>query len=34
VRTAGRTTDRLRSGNPWQSVFLRLVDRLHGRRLC
>jgi hypothetical protein len=22
------------STNPWQGVFLRLVERLHGRRLC
>ena len=34
VRTAGRTTFRLLSWNPWQGVFLRLVERLHGRRLC
>jgi len=34
VRTAGRTIDRLLSWNPWQGVFLRLVERLHGRRLC
>ena len=25
---------RLLSWNPWQGVFLRLVERLHGRRLC
>jgi hypothetical protein len=24
----------LLSWNPWQGVFLRLVERLHGRRLC
>jgi hypothetical protein len=34
VRTAGRIVYRLLSWNPWQGVFLRLVDRLHGRRLC
>jgi Transposase DDE domain group 1 len=34
VRTAGRIVYRLRSWNPWQGVFLRLVERLHGRRLC
>jgi hypothetical protein len=34
VRTAGRTLYRLLSWNPWQGVFLRLVERLHGRRLC
>jgi Transposase DDE domain group 1 len=34
VRTAGRTIFRLLSWNPWQGVFLRLVERLHGRRLC
>jgi hypothetical protein len=34
VRTAGRTIYRLLSWNPWQGVFLRLVERLHGRRLC
>jgi hypothetical protein len=34
VRTAGRTVYRLLSWNPWQGVFLRLVERLHGRRLC
>ncbi len=33
VRTAGRTVYRLLSWNPWQGVFLRLVQRLHGRRL-
>ena len=33
VRTAGRTVYRLLSWNPWQGVFLRLVERLHGRRL-
>jgi hypothetical protein len=34
VRTAGRTVYRLLAWNPWQGVFLRLVERLHGRRLC
>jgi hypothetical protein len=34
VRSAGRTIYRLLSWNPWQGVFLRLVERLHGRRLC
>jgi hypothetical protein len=34
VRTAGRVVYRLLSWNPWQGVFLRLVERLHGRRLC
>jgi Transposase DDE domain group 1 len=34
VRTAGRILYRLLSWNPWQGVFLRLVERLHGRRLC
>jgi hypothetical protein len=34
VRTAGRTIFRLLSWNPWQVVFLRLVERLHGHRLC
>ena len=34
VRTAGRLIYRLLSWNPWQMVFLRLVERLHGRRLC
>jgi hypothetical protein len=34
VRTAGRIVYRLLSWNPWQGVFLRLVERLHGRRLC
>jgi hypothetical protein len=31
VRTAGRTLYRLLSWNPWQGVFLRRVERLHGR---
>ena len=34
VRTAGRIVYRLLSWNPRQGVFLRLVERLHGRRLC
>ncbi len=34
VRTGGRLLYRLLSWNPWQEVFLRLVERLHGRRLC
>jgi Transposase DDE domain group 1 len=34
VRTAGRVVYRLLSWNPWQPVFLRLVERLHGRRMC
>jgi hypothetical protein len=34
VRTAGRLIYRLLSWNPWQTVFLRLVERLHGCRLC
>jgi hypothetical protein len=34
VRTSGRLVYRLLSWNPWQGVFLRLVERLHGRRLC
>jgi hypothetical protein len=34
VRTAGRIVYQLLSWNPWQGVFLRLVERLHGRRLC
>ncbi len=34
VRAAGRTVYRLLSWNPWQGVFLRLVERLHGRQLC
>jgi hypothetical protein len=34
VKTAGRVVYRLLSWNPWQGVFLRLVERLHGRRLC
>src|SRR5260370_34127210 len=34
VRTARRLVYRLLSWNPWQGVFLRLVERLHGSRLC
>jgi hypothetical protein len=34
VRTARRIVYRLQSWNPWQGVFLRLVERLHGCRLC
>jgi len=34
VRTARRVVFRLLSWNPWQGVFLRLVERLHGARLC
>jgi Transposase DDE domain group 1 len=34
VRTAGRILYRLLSWNPWQGAFLRLVERLHGARLC
>jgi Transposase DDE domain group 1 len=34
VRTSRRILYRLLSWNPWQGVFLRLVERLHGRRLC
>jgi hypothetical protein len=34
VRTSRRIVYRLLSWNPLQGVFLRLVDRLHGRRLC
>jgi Transposase DDE domain group 1 len=34
VRTAGRIVYRLLSWNPWQGAFLRLVERLHGLRLC
>jgi hypothetical protein len=34
VRTAGRVIYRLLAWNPWQGVFLRLVERLHGSRLC
>jgi hypothetical protein len=34
VRTGRRIIYRLLSWNPWQHVFLRLIERLHGRRLC
>ena len=34
VRTSRQIVYRLLSWNPWQGVFLRLVERLHGRRLC
>lgn len=34
VPTAGRLIYRLLSWNPWQMVFLRVVMRLHGRRMC
>ena len=34
VRAGRRLVYRLLAWNPWQSVFLRLVERLHGRRLC
>ena len=34
VRTSRRIVYRFLSWNPWQGIFLRLVDRLHGRRLC
>ena len=34
VRTSRRIIYRLLSWNPWQGMFLRLVERLHGRRLC
>jgi hypothetical protein len=34
VRTSRRILYRLLSWNPWQGVFLRLVERLHGARLC
>ena len=34
VRGGHRLVYRLLSWNPWQGVFLRLVERLHGRRLC
>jgi hypothetical protein len=34
VRSGGRVIYRLLSWNPWQGVFLRLVERLHGSRLC
>jgi Transposase DDE domain group 1 len=34
VRTSRRIIFRLLSWNPWQGVFLRLVERLHGAWLC
>jgi hypothetical protein len=34
VRTSRRLVYRLLSWNPWQGVFLRLVERLHGAWLC
>ena len=34
VRGGRRLVYRLLSWTPWQGVFLRLVERLHGRRLC
>ena len=34
VRGGHRLVYRLLSWNPWQGVFLRLVERLQGRRLC
>jgi hypothetical protein len=34
VRTGRQIIYRLLSWNPWQGVFLRLVERLHGARLC
>jgi hypothetical protein len=34
VRTGRRLIYRLLSWNPWQGVFLRLVERLHGSWLC
>ena len=34
VRTSRRVVFRLLSWNPWQGVFLRLMERLHGARLC
>jgi hypothetical protein len=34
VKTGRRLVYRLLSWNPWQHVFLRLVQRLHGSRLC
>ena len=33
VQTSRRIVYRLPSWNPWQGVFPRLVERLHGRRL-
>ena len=34
VRSGHRLVYRILWWNPWQGVFLRLVERLHGRRLC
>jgi hypothetical protein len=34
VRSGRRLIYRLLSWNPWQGVFLRLVERLHGCWLC
>ena len=34
VRSGGRLIYRLLSWTPWQGAFLRLVERLQGRRLC
>ena len=34
VRTGRQIIYRLLSWNPWQHVFLRLIERLHGRQLC
>ncbi len=34
IRTGRRIIYRLLAWNPWQGVFLRLVERLPGRRLC
>ena len=34
VKTGRRILYRLMSWTPWQHVFLRLVERLHGRQLC
>jgi hypothetical protein len=34
VRTSRRIIYRLLSWNPWQGVFLRLLERLQNRRLC
>ena len=34
VSTGGRLIYRLLSWNPWQHVFLRMIERLHGRLLC
>ena len=34
VRGGRRLIYRMLSWNPWQGVFLRLVERLHGCRLC